>query len=198
MSACYYEHMRSARPNHLSINLLPQDPFYETPIGRVMAWASTVGRYLVIFTELVVIISFASRFKLDRDLTDLNSEILQKSQIVDSYGELENNVRVTQIKTGYVAQQKNGYNFIDVLDTVTQSLPNDVVLTVLQVFSQEIQVTGTALTPEALAQMVRNLQAQPTVAALFVDQIKSSTQGGVGFEFVLHMQLIQKPGAVAK
>ena len=68
---------RSAQPHHLSINLLPQDPFYETPIGRVMAWASTVGRYLVIFTEVVVIFSFASRFKLDRDLTDLNATILQ-------------------------------------------------------------------------------------------------------------------------
>ena len=170
--------MRSAQPNHLAINLLPQDPFYETPVGRVMAWASTVGRYLVIFTELVVIISFASRFKLDRDLTDLNSAVLQKSQIVDSYGELEKDVRVTQIKTGYVVQQKDGYSSIDVLDTVTRSLPYDVVLTTLQVFSQEIQITGIALTPEALAQMVRNLQTQPTIANLFVDQIKSNLPFG--------------------
>ena len=186
--------MRSAQPNHLAINLLPQDPFYETPVGRVMAWASTVGRYLVIFTELVVIISFASRFKLDRDLTDLNSAVLQKSQIVDSYGELEKDVRVTQIKTGYVVQQKDGYSSIDVLDTVTRSLPYDVVLTTLQVFSQEIQITGIALTPEALAQMVRNLQTQPTIANLFVDQIKSNSQGGAGLEFIIHMQLKQKPG----
>ena len=159
-----------------------------------MAWASTVGRYLVIFTELVVIISFASRFKLDRDLTDLNSAVLQKSQIVDSYGELEKDVRVTQIKTGYVVQQKDGYSSIDVLDTVTRSLPYDVVLTTLQVFSQEIQITGIALTPEALAQMVRNLQTQPTIANLFVDQIKSNSQGGAGLEFIIHMQLKQKPG----
>src|SRR3989338_4206982 len=186
--------MRSAQPNHLAINILPQDPFYETPVGRVMAWASTVGRYLVIFTELVVIISFASRFKLDRDLTDLNSAVLQKSQIVDSYGELEKDVRVTQIKTGYVVQQKDGYSSIDILDTVTRSLPYDVVLTTLQVFSQEIQITGIALTPEALAQMVRNLQTQPTIANLFVDQIKSNSQGGAGLEFIIHMQLKQKPG----
>ncbi|KKS30559.1 MAG: Type IV pilus biogenesis protein PilN [Candidatus Amesbacteria bacterium GW2011_GWA2_42_12] len=188
--------MRSARPNRLSINLLPQDPFYETPIGRVMAWGSTVGRYLVIFTELVVIVSFASRFKLDRDLTDLNSGIQQRSQIVDSYGELENSIRITQTKTGYLVQQKNEYNPISVLDTITQSLPQDLVLTVVRVSSQQIQVTGTALTPEALAQIVRNLQAQPAVSALFVDQIKSNSQGGAGLEFVIHLQLKQKSGSV--
>lgn len=188
--------MSSAQPNRLSINLLPQDPFYETPIGRVMAWASTVGRYLVIFTELVVIVSFASRFKLDRDLTDLNSGIQQRSQIVDSYGELENNIRVTQTKTGYLVQQQYEYNSITVLDTVTQSLPQDVVLTMVQVFSQGVQITGTAFTPEALAQMVRNLQKQSIVSTLFVDQIKSDSHGGAGLEFVIHMQLKQKTGTV--
>lgn len=186
--------MPAARNHRLSINLLPQDPFYETPVGRIMAWASTVGRYLVIFTELVVIISFASRFKLDRDITDLNTDIQQKSQIVESYGNLEQNVRLVQKKIDFLVQQRNSYSSIDILDMINSSLPRDVALSLVQVYTQEVQVTGTALSPEALAVLVRALQAQPIVSALFMDQIKSSTQGATGLEFSLRLQLRPRVG----
>lgn len=183
---------RFARPHHLSINLLPQDPFYESPVGRVMAWASTVGRYLVIFTEIVVIFSFASRFKLDRDLTDLNAAILQKSFIVDSYGPLENDVRLVQKKIEYLNQQKTAYNALDILDLISNNIPQNIAYSLIQVYAQEVQLTGTALTPEALATLVRLLQRQPLTKALYVDQIKSLTNGASGFEFSMRLQLMPK------
>jgi hypothetical protein len=55
----------------INVNLLPQDPFFETVFGRFLKWALSIGRYIVIFTELIVILSFASRFTLDRMVTDL-------------------------------------------------------------------------------------------------------------------------------
>lgn len=183
---------RSAQPHHLSINLLPQDPFYESPVGRVMAWASTVGRYLVIFTEIVVIFSFASRFKLDRDLTDFNAAILQKSFIVDSYGPLENDVRLVQKKIEYLNQQKTAYNASDILDLISNNIPQNIAYSLIQVYAQEVQLTGTALTPEALATLVRLLQRQPLTKALYVDQIKSLTNGASGFEFSMRLQLMPK------
>lgn len=185
----------SVQPRHLSINLLPQDPFFETPIGRIMAWASTVGRYLVIFTEVVVIISFASRFKLDRDLTDLNSSITQKSYIVDSYGTLESDVQLIQKKTEFLQQQKGTQDPLSALDVLAKSIPKDVVYTLVQIRAQEIQITGTALTPESLATLVRRLQKQPQTKALYVDQIKSNTQGGAGLEFSIRVQIQPIVGA---
>lgn len=182
----------SARPHQLSINLLPQDPFYETPLGRVMAWASTVGRYLVIFTEVVVIFSFASRFKLDRDLTDLNAAILQKSFIVDSYGPLENDVRVVQKKLDFLSQQKTAYNALDILDLISNNIPQNVAYTLVQMYAQEVQLTGVALTPESLATLVRLLQRQALTKALYVDQIKSAQNGSAGFEFSMRLQLMPK------
>lgn len=190
---CYHVFMqRSAQPRQLSINLLPQDPFYETPIGRVMAWASTVGRYLVIFTEVVVIFSFASRFKLDRDLTDFNAAILQKSFIVDSYGPLENDVRLVQKKIDYLNQQKTTYSALDILDLISNNIPQNIAYTLVQVRSEEVQLTGTALTPEALALLVRLLQRQALTKALYVDQIKSLSNGASGFEFSMRLQLLPR------
>jgi hypothetical protein len=63
----------------LEVNLLPKDPFLSTSLGKLLQWSLTVGRYLVIFTELIVVSSFAARFSLDRQVTDLNASILQKN-----------------------------------------------------------------------------------------------------------------------
>ena len=76
------------QPAAITINLVPKDPFFATIPGRVLKWALSAGRYIVIFTELVVIISFATRFTLDRQVTDLNDTITSKEAIINSYGAL--------------------------------------------------------------------------------------------------------------
>ena len=179
----------TTKPRPLSINLMPQDPFYETPLGRMLLWASNIGRYLVVFTELIVIISFATRFKLDRDLTDLNSGITQKSNLISSYGSLENDVRTIQKKTEFLAQQKALLTPLDILDTVSTLIPPNVVLSVTQLHDQQVQVVGTAPSSKDLAMFVVNVQRKSLVKGLVVDQVKSSDQGAAGFEFTMRIAL---------
>jgi len=66
------------------IELLPREEWEETSFGKFLKWLLTVGRYIVIFTELVVILAFLSRFKLDRDLTDLYKQIENKQAIIQN------------------------------------------------------------------------------------------------------------------
>jgi hypothetical protein len=61
------------------INLLPKEEFEKKPLGKFLVWALSIGRYIVIFTELIVILAFLSRFKLDRDLADLNQSVREKT-----------------------------------------------------------------------------------------------------------------------
>ena len=80
------------------INLIPEDPFFKTPMGRTLNWSLNIGRYILIFTLLVVILSFGSRFVLDRRLTDLNEAIYQKQLIIESQAQLEKDFRLAQAK----------------------------------------------------------------------------------------------------
>ena len=75
------------------INLLPVDPFEQGFWGRFLKWGLSVGRYIVIATELVVILAFLSRFKLDRDLSDLNETIAEKQAVLAAYSTLEADYR---------------------------------------------------------------------------------------------------------
>ena len=40
------------------INLLPKDKWEVGVIGKLLKWALNIGRYIVVFTELIVISAF--------------------------------------------------------------------------------------------------------------------------------------------
>jgi hypothetical protein len=71
------------------INLLPPSEFELSFWGRFLKWAVTTGRYVIIVTELVVIVAFLSRFKLDSDLSGLTDEIRGKKNILDAQTAIE-------------------------------------------------------------------------------------------------------------
>ncbi len=85
-----------------TIELLPQENWEKGTFGRLLKWALTVGRYIVIITELIVILAFLSRFKFDRDLTDLNEKVKQQQAIVQSSAQFEQKFRFLQKQLLYI------------------------------------------------------------------------------------------------
>ena len=109
------------RQKDLTVNLLPQDAFSKSSVGRVLNWSLSTGRYIVVFTEMIVILTFLSRFTLDRQLTDLNESILRKQAIVDSFGELESNIREIQAKTEFIRQLDSRVQAIELLTFLSRN-----------------------------------------------------------------------------
>jgi hypothetical protein len=129
-----------------TINLLHEKKFERTKIGRIVLWTISVGRYLVIGTELIVITAFLSRFYFDRVLTDLNEEIIQKQTVIESFAELENKVETTQqrIKTAksLLAGQLRISNQ---LNKLAETIPPDVAFESLAIDKKQARVSGSAL-----------------------------------------------------
>lgn len=80
------------------MNLLPQTEFDSSVWGRLIKWALTTGRYIIILTEVIIILAFLSRFKLDRDLSDLTESIAGKKNVLTALGPDEQKFRRTQAK----------------------------------------------------------------------------------------------------
>src|SRR3989339_1176585 len=80
----------------ISINLLGLEQQEHSPIGRFIGWATTYGRYIMVTTEMIVLVAFLSRFSLDRQLTDLKDEIMQKQDIIAANQDLEIQFRQIQ------------------------------------------------------------------------------------------------------
>lgn len=175
-------------PFQININLVPEDPFFETVLGKALRWALSVGRYLVIFTELVVILSFVARFTLDRQLTNLNDSIHQKTTVIESYADLEQQVRLIQHKTDQYKQIDQQTNIVEVFPALTQIMPNGIQLNSLTIRPGNIIISGQALSQTALNILINNFQLSTDFHRVSVDKIEASEVRQIGFEFLINAQ----------
>ncbi|MCD8484071.1 PilN domain-containing protein [Candidatus Woesebacteria bacterium] len=166
-----------------SLNLYPEDPFYATPIGKILRWAVSIGRHIVIFTEVIVIVSFFSRFTLDRQLTDLNRSIIQKQAIVESYDTLEADVREVQEQTDDIAailDQQGRYEVMAILQRVT---PSDVVYDQISLRREKLNISGTIRSNRSLEVFVDRLKQVPEFESVSITNIQSGDVRDPGITF---------------
>ncbi len=180
---------------NISVNLLPEDPFFETIIGRSMRWAVSVGRYIVIFTELLVILSFGTRFSLDRQITDLNEDIHQKSSIIESFGNLERDIRSVQGRIEEYQQLQQRKNLAEVFPLLSSIIPQDVRLNELTIQPAVVSMKGTTQSQTSLTLLLNNVQLSPNFSNVRVNKIEVSeeTQGEFNFEIQADIEGAQNP-----
>ncbi|HSW89861.1 MAG TPA: PilN domain-containing protein [Patescibacteria group bacterium] len=169
------------------INLVPRDPFYDSAIGKVMVWATKIGRYIIIFTEIIVIMSFASRFKLDRDLTDLTAATTQKSAIIASFGDVETKTRTIQSKIENTQKILDDPQAAALIVLLTAKIPPDVELDQLSFETTGLALAGRANSSTGFAQLLTALQNEPRFNQLTVDKISSGDSKEQGVLFSVHI-----------
>ncbi|HEX7018150.1 MAG TPA: PilN domain-containing protein [Patescibacteria group bacterium] len=166
-----------------NINLLPKDPFFETILGKTLKWALSVGRYIVIFTELIVIISFITRFSLDRQVTDLNRAIEQKRNVILSYGEVEPRMRRYQALLEQYQQIDQQQNIITLFPELSRITPLDVKLDTLTITPTGVTLSGTTLSQNSLTLLINNMQLSSLFESINVGSIEADQQSNSGFQF---------------
>lgn len=177
--------MKNKPPAQIKINLLPKDPFFESVVGRSLRWALSAGRYIVIFTELVVIVSFITRFSLDRQLTDVNSDIAQKELIIQSYGELETNFRIAQAKIAKIKSLDQESNITEVFPYISEITPEGIQLSKLLITPTGISAEGSTFSQTAFNMFVSNLELSPHFLNVSIDKVESQEDDEAGFVFSL-------------
>jgi Tfp pilus assembly protein PilN len=173
-------------PAQHSINLLSQDEFEKTALGKFLKWALSFGRYIVIGTELVVILSFLSRFKLDRDLTDLYEEIEQKQIIIESSKEFEDEFRTAQQDIKTVKLLENQQLRIDKLLKYLDSLtPSEVKISSLVIANDTLQLEAKTPSENLYNQMVQNFKTSDKFSKVNINKVSWQEKEGGNIEFSL-------------
>lgn len=183
--------MKSKKPAAITINLLPKDPFFDSVIGKTFKWALTDGRYIVIFTELVVILSFVARFTLDRQLTDINDQIVSNEAAIESFGEFEKDFRNAQEKISYIDQLNEESNLVDVFAYISEVTPRGIEVDELRILPESVTIAGTTTSQNNLNLLINNLQLSPHFFDVKVDKITNQEDGRPGYLF--SMQARTKP-----
>ncbi len=172
----------------IDINLVPKDPFFETLLGRSLKWALSAGRYIVMFTELIVVLSFVTRFYLDRQITDLNRSLFQKESVIRSYGDFEDEIRGIQERLSQYDQIEQEDNIADTFPLLAEVIPSGIKLDELVIYPDRVALKGTVLSQKSLNILINNLQISPDFSNVVVSTIESEGLSNSGFLFQLTAQ----------
>lgn len=149
------------------INLLPKDQFENTSFGKFINWAVNVGRWIIVFTELIVICAFLSRFYFDTELANLFDETRLKKAMITANTSFEENFRQIQERTKIVksilAQEKTPSIL---LADLAKIMPLDLTLTGVNLSEQNLNLDGYCLSEKGLKAFLLGLKNLP-----FVDQV---------------------------
>lgn len=165
-------------PAQVSVNLLPKDPFLDSIVGKFLLWSLQIGRYLVVFTELVVILSFLSRFKLDRDLTDLNEKITVQKQTILSYGDTEAKFNAAKSKIETIKLIQDSQLGLNTLTFLEQNLPIDVKLNRLTSSVNGWTIDASTLSAQSLRAIAEKIFAANPSATISFSKIKLNSRTG--------------------
>jgi hypothetical protein len=170
-------------PSRISkINLLPPSELEKSFWGKFLKWAVTTGRYIIILTELVVILAFLSRFKLDEDLRKVNEQINTQVGFLESQEPEMAKFFKLQKRLNFMGQildqrPKAG----EMMDYLQQILPADVYPMTRQFNKSGITLTASTINERAMGQLMTRLSQDQVWKSVNVVEITGDKKYGIRF-----------------
>jgi len=160
-------------------SLLPDAANNNTLLARVLRWSTTIGRVVIIFTEVIVIGAFLSRFWLDRKNSDLSEVIRQQKAILQSTHDFEVEYSLLQqrlktIKSTYASAP----SYHQQAQSLVKSTPPDIIFDSLsfKYLDSEKLVTANlnliSYREQSIVDFITNLVINPDIKTVKVQKIE--------------------------
>lgn len=182
-------------PAKREISLLPDEENPNSPLSRLLRWLTTVGRFIIVFTELLVISAFLSRFWLDRKNSDLSEILRQQKAILESTKEFEKSFTLLQQKLKVIDDfYTTRPNYVSQINSLVRSTPPDIFFTsVLLDRNDQLQLTCTisasALNHQTVQGFITNLSLNPEISLVDVKSIQKKPKDN---KYLLNIYLVFK------
>lgn len=164
-----------------NINLAPRTDFDKTPFGKFLRWSLTYGRYIIVCTEIIVLMAFIFRFTLDRNITDLNEEVEQKEAIITANQPFELQFRKLQSRMQNIQELFTDQNLsLDLLKHLNQITPAGILFNTYTFSGSNINISAVSQSDTSLAVFIDNLKKSDNLSD--VNLLSLSKKGGGGNE----------------
>ncbi len=177
----------AAQPKHpkLNLNLLyPQGIPQKLPI-KLLKWVLTFGRYIAIAVEIIVLATFAARFKLDADLATIKEDINKQIPFIENLADTETEIRQLQNKMETIKKTTNeSTDWKRILNIISSQTPQGVVVTQLALDNTskplQFKIVGNAISNNELGAFVAGLKSETSFSNINLATL-SYDQGLVAF-----------------
>ena len=162
------------------INLLPASDFELSFWGRFLKWAVTAGRYIIIVTELIVILAFLSRFKLDQDVADLASTLEGERNVLEAQKGVEEEFKLVQAKLT-AADKMLGMQMQSQakIEKIVSKIPPEIKLSSLIVLTDRVTITANTVSEKPLGDMLLRFSRDESIKAVEIGEVESNELTGI-------------------
>ncbi|MCG2685933.1 hypothetical protein L6258_01015 [Candidatus Parcubacteria bacterium] len=151
-----------------TINLLVKKPLESYPLPKkFLWWALGIGRVIIIGTEIIVLIVFGARFKLDRDISDLSEKIEAKQAIVRSFTEFETKFRTAQTQLKLIKEiLSEQRSFVQGITFLTTLVPQGVSFYDLDIEPDRFTISAKAVSGREFSRLLAYLISEEDIGAV--------------------------------
>ncbi len=158
----------------LSVNLLKTEG--KSFFDKFIQWALTVGRILVILTEVIALSAFLYRFSLDRKLVDLHDQIKLKDSYIKILKPNEDKYRNLQERLALALKLNNtSVDTINLLSDIVKFAPTDLVFNSLKVSQDSVRIDANIQSIDSLTTFINKLKSYKPVRLVSLDRIENKT-----------------------
>lgn len=160
-----------------SINLLNtrQKSFFEQFIN----WALTIGRLVVIATELIALGAFLYRFSLDQQLIDLHSKIKQEQAIVSYLKDSEATYRNLQDRLSVASQFGDyGASRVKIFNDIVGFAPSGISFSDFNFSEDRIRINADVISVDALSSFVNSIKSYYLTDSVVIEKIQNKPSNG--------------------
>lgn len=158
-------------------------------LDEILKWVLTVGRLLVIITELVAFTAFIYRFSLDRKLIDLHEKINQEQAIVSSLKDREELYRNLQERIATVSTiTAFGSRNVKIFNDVAKLTPPGISFNSFDVDNSKIAIDSNVQSISSLSNFISQLREYPEVSSVSITRIDNQSQTS-GINVIISVKL---------
>lgn len=161
-----------------SINLFKDK---ESPlVDKFTQWVLTVGRLIIILTEIIAISAFIYRFSLDERLSNLNSEIKQKQSHLSLLKNDENKYRNLQSRLSLASNFSNESSRVyNTFQEIIGLTPSEIKFINLNLTQNQINMTISILSTSSLKEFVNSLKSYEKIKSVNIENIENRPNSGI-------------------
>lgn len=149
-------------------------------LDKFLNWTLTVGRLIIIITEVVAVIAFVYRFSLDDRLVNLHSSIKQQQNIIsvmksdeDKYRNLQE--RISLASTFSAKGLKDNQTIINVMDLIAGQAK----ISNFTVNKDRLSLGVDVVSVAALSSFIDSLKGYHNIASISIDNIENKPSLGL-------------------
>lgn len=171
-----------------SINLLTAAIEPQGQWDRIYSWTVNTAKYIIIITEMVVIVAIGYRFVLDGKIAALDAQIKVQNQIRQD--RIEDETKMRSLLTSIDSVEKMGaskYSLSSYYDQIQILIPNGVTVTSFSIDVQGSSISGQVSSYDSLLQLEENLKEKTSI--LKNVQVSTNQSGDSSINFTISFNL---------